>query len=55
MMVKLNIIFYFSKGVQVDAKISPNGEDVNWNTVWKSSVNITKNGWSTEIEFLSPL
>ena len=30
-------------------KISPTGEDVNWNTVWKSSVNINENGWSSEI------
>ena len=41
--------FISAAGVQVDAKISPTGEDVNWNTVWKSSVNINENGWSTEI------
>ena len=41
--------FISAAGVQADAKISPTGEDVNWNTVWKSSVNINENGWSTEI------
>ena len=41
--------FISAAGVQVDAKISPTGEDVNWNTVWKSAVNINENGWSTEI------
>ena len=47
-MVKLNKFLFRSAGVQVDVKISPTGK-MGWNTVWKSSVNINENGWSSEI------
>ena len=33
--------FVTAAGVQIDAKISPTGEDLNWSSVWKSSVSIT--------------
>ncbi len=36
-------------GVQTDAKYSPTGIDVNWDAVWKSSVNINNNGWIAEL------
>ena len=38
-----------SAGVQIDKKISKIGVDKSWNAVWKSDVNIEKNGWSLEI------
>ena len=36
-------------GVQRDAKYSSTGIDVNWDAVWKSSVNINNNGWIAEL------
>ena len=45
--------FYFgvtSAGVQLDQFISPNGGDSNWNAVWNSSVEISKIGWTVELE-----
>ena len=41
--------FVTAAGVQIDAKISPTGEDLNWSSVWKSSVSIIDNGWIAEI------
>ncbi len=38
-----------SAGVQIDKKISKIGDDKSWNAVWKSDINIDKNGWSLEI------
>jgi hypothetical protein len=38
-----------SAGVQVDLKISSNGEDGSWNAVWQSEVLINKDSWSAEI------
>jgi len=38
-----------SAGVQFDAKYSENGEDENWNSVWKSSVQFTDEGWTAEM------
>lgn len=37
-------------GVQSDYVLSPEGEDDNWDAVWKSSVKITEYGWVAEIE-----
>jgi len=36
-------------GVQMDAKMTNDDDDVNWNAVWKSEVKILENGWSAEI------
>ncbi len=36
-------------GVQIDRKFSKTGIDKNWNAVWKSAVNINKEGWSAEL------
>ncbi len=37
-------------GVQSDFLLSPEGEDSNWDAVWKSSVRITEYGWVAELE-----
>ena len=45
--------FYFavtSAGVQLDLYITPNNEDVSWDAVWNSAVQITDEGWVAEIE-----
>lgn len=39
-----------SAGVQSDFQISSDGEDDNWDAVWKSSVKITEYGWVAEME-----
>lgn len=36
-------------GGQFDARAGLNGEDTNWNEVWKSAVSIADDGWSCEI------
>ncbi|MBC7885422.1 MAG: carbohydrate binding family 9 domain-containing protein [Saprospiraceae bacterium] len=38
-----------ASGVQYEAIVSNNSEDVNWNAVWESAVKIHPNGWSVEI------
>lgn len=35
-------------GIQTDAKYTNNSNDGQWDVVWKSEVNINKNGWSAE-------
>ena len=35
-------------GVQIDQKIGDNGNDRNWNAVWKSEVSIDETGWNIE-------
>lgn len=45
--------FYFavtSAGVQLDLYITPNNEDISWDAVWNSAVQITKTGWTAEFE-----
>ena len=45
--------FYFavtSAGVQLDLYITPNSEDVSWDAVWNSAVEITDDGWVAEFE-----
>jgi hypothetical protein len=37
-------------GVQFDFKLSENGEDFNWNEVWKSKINITDSSWIAELQ-----
>lgn len=37
-------------GVQTDLFITPNGDDTNWNAVWKSGVQIQEDGWTVELE-----
>jgi Domain of unknown function (DUF5916) len=39
-----------SAGVQVDLKISSNGEDDAWNAVWQSAVQINNDSWVAEIK-----
>lgn len=36
-------------GVQYDAKMTSNGEDTSWNSVWYSAVNIVDDGWIAEV------
>ncbi len=38
-----------ASNVQVDATYSLNGEDSNWNAVWKSAVSFNDKGWIVEI------
>lgn len=37
-------------GTQFDAKISPNGEDNDWDAVWDSAVKIEDDGWNVELK-----
>lgn len=37
-------------GVQVDSRTTAEGDDRGWNTVWKSAVQITENGWVAELK-----
>jgi hypothetical protein len=37
-------------GVQADVYVTPSNEDINWNAVWTSGVQITDFGWSVEME-----
>jgi len=36
-------------GVQIDSKISEDGEDTNWDAVWDSAVEINDKGWYAEM------
>ncbi len=42
--------FVTAAGVQIDMKISNNGDDTSWNAVWYSAVEILDNGWSVEMK-----
>jgi hypothetical protein len=45
--------FYFavtSAGVQLDLYITPTNEDVSWDAVWNSEVQLTEQGWVAEME-----
>ncbi len=37
-------------GVQSDAKLTGNNDDINWDAVWESEVKITEFGWVAEIK-----
>jgi hypothetical protein len=39
-----------ASGVQFDAVVTNNDEDVNWNAIWESSVSQDENGWYVEIK-----
>ena len=39
-----------ASGVQVDMKLTTQGEDSNWDAVWKSSTKINKKGWVAELK-----
>jgi len=36
-------------GVQADSRTTANGDDFGWNTVWKSAIKITDQGWIIEL------
>ncbi|MCW3070647.1 MAG: carbohydrate binding family 9 protein [Bacteroidetes bacterium] len=40
--------FVTAAGVQLDARYSSQGQDLNWNAVWQSQVRITDKGWVVE-------
>ncbi len=42
--------FVSAAGVQTDSRTTDNGDDLNWNAVWKSKVSIVENGWIVEVE-----
>ena len=39
-----------ASGVQYEAVITNNKEDINWNTIWESAVHQDENGWFVEIK-----
>lgn len=39
-----------SSGVQIDAVITDNKEDIKWNTIWESDIKINHNNWTVEIK-----
>ncbi len=47
-----NAFFFMvsAAGVQTDIFITPDNEDANWNSVWKSEVKIVDDGWIVEME-----
>lgn len=40
--------FVTAAGVQLDARYSSQGQDLNWNAVWQSQVKISDKGWVVE-------
>jgi hypothetical protein len=40
--------FVTAAGVQLDARYSSQGQDLNWNAVWQSQVRINEKGWAVE-------
>ncbi len=42
--------FVTAAGTQIDARYSSEGEDFNWNAVWKSSVMMNREGWAVEFK-----
>ncbi len=39
-----------ASGVQLDAIVSNNDEDYNWNAVWSSEISINENNWTVELK-----
>ncbi|MFZ1703690.1 MAG: DUF5916 domain-containing protein [Saprospiraceae bacterium] len=39
-----------ASGVQLDAIVSNNDEDFNWNSIWQSAVTINEDNWTVEIK-----
>lgn len=44
------VFWVTAAGVQGDIYVTPDGDDPNWNAVWKSEVNIDDQGWTVEME-----
>ena len=42
--------FVTAAGVQLDAKMTSDGEDFSWNATWYSAVKITETGWNVEMK-----
>lgn len=42
--------FVTAAGVQLDARYSSQGQDLNWNAVWQSQVKINDKGWCVEFK-----
>lgn len=42
--------FLTAAGTQIDARYSSQGQDFNWNSVWQSSVKISRDGWVCEMK-----
>lgn len=42
--------FVTAAGVQLDARYSSQGQDLNWNAVWQSAVRINDKGWVVEFK-----
>lgn len=42
--------FLYASGIQVDVKNFSGGDDISWDAVWKSAVNVTPEGWVAEME-----
>lgn len=41
--------FVTAAGVQADSRTTASGDDLNWNAVWRSEVNIVDSGWVVEM------
>ncbi len=48
--INTNLFIVTAAGVQSDMKVSSNNEDLNWDAVWESAVNITDKGWVVEMK-----
>lgn len=48
--INANSFIVTAAGVQSDMKSSSDNEDLNWDAVWESAVNITDKGWVVEME-----
>lgn len=48
----INSLYFgvMSTGVQMDTKLSADGEDYSWDAVWESEVSLTDFGWIAEIK-----
>ena len=42
--------FVTSSGVQLEAIVSNHSDDLNWNAIWESKVNIDNEGWTVEMK-----
>lgn len=44
------MFFVTASGVQMEAVVTANNDDTNWNAVWESAVQITDGGWIAEFK-----
>jgi hypothetical protein len=44
------MFFVTASGVQMEAVVTANNDDANWNAVWESAVQITDGGWIAEFK-----